>query len=62
MPVSANGQPAFAVYMRQPDGSHTAFQLQLPTVTAAGISHVACFFDTNLFARFGLPDTLTTSP
>ena len=62
VPVSANGQPAFAVYMRQPDGSHTAFQLQLPTVTAAGISHVACFFDTNLFARFGLPDTLTTSP
>ncbi len=58
VPVSANGQPAFALYMRQPDGRHTAFQLQLPTVTAEGISYVACFFDTNLFARFGLPDTL----
>lgn len=56
--VSANGSPAFALYMRQPDGSHTAFHLQVPTVTAAGISYVACFFDTNLFARFGLPDTL----
>lgn len=56
--VSANGRPAFALYMRQPDGSHAAFQLQLPTVTAAGISYVACFFDTNLFARFGLADTL----
>ena len=58
VPVSANGQPAFALYMIQPDGSHAAFQLQVPTVTAAGISYVACFFDTELFARFGLPDTL----
>jgi RNA polymerase sigma-70 factor (ECF subfamily) len=56
--VSANGRPAFALYMIQPDGSHRAFQLQVPTVTAAGVSHVACFFDTSLFARFGLPDTL----
>ena len=56
--VSANGQPALALYMIQPDGSHRAFQLQVPTVTAEGISHVACFFDTKLFARFGLPDTL----
>ena len=61
VPVWANGRPAFAVYMRQLDGTHVAFQLQMPTVTAAGISHVACFFDTNLFARFGLPDTLTPS-
>ncbi len=56
--VSANGQTAFALYMIQPDGMHRAFQLQVPTVTADGVSHVACFFDTELFARFGLPDTL----
>jgi hypothetical protein len=23
------------------------------------VSHVGCFFDTTLFARFGLPDALT---
>jgi len=56
--VSANGRPAFALYMIHPDGSHRAFQIQVPTVTADGVSHVACFFDTDLFARFGLPDTL----
>ncbi|HEY5822313.1 MAG TPA: sigma-70 family RNA polymerase sigma factor [Propionibacteriaceae bacterium] len=56
--VSANGAPAYALYMRQPDGTHTAFQLQMPTVTPEGVSYVACFFDTALFARFGLPDTL----
>ncbi len=58
--VSANGEPAFALYMRQPDGSHRAFHVQMPRVTAAGICYVACFFDTKLFARFGLPDTLAT--
>lgn len=56
--VAANGQPAWALYMRDPDGEHRAFQLQVPTVGPEGVSHVACFFDTNLFARFGLPDVL----
>ena len=59
VPIRANGQRAFALYMRQPDGSHGVFQLQLPTVNATGISHVCCFFDTDLFARFGLPAVLT---
>jgi RNA polymerase sigma-70 factor, ECF subfamily len=58
IPVPANGQPAFALYMRQPDGSYAAFQLQVLTVGGSGVSHVATFFDTSLFARFGLPDTL----
>jgi RNA polymerase sigma-70 factor, ECF subfamily len=58
LPVSANGQPAFALYMKQPDGSHGAFQLQVLTLDGTGVSHVATFFDTSLFARFGLPYTL----
>src|SRR5215204_4943041 len=58
IPVSANGQPAFALYMKQPDGSYGAFQLQVLTLDGTGVSHVATFFDTSLFARFGLPYTL----
>ena len=57
--VSANGGPAWALYMRDPvDGVHRAFQLQVPTVGEAGVTHVRVFFDTTLFARFGLPDEL----
>ncbi|WP_375423638.1 sigma-70 family RNA polymerase sigma factor [uncultured Friedmanniella sp.] len=58
LPVSANGQAALALYMRGEDGRHHAFQLQVPTVTELGVSHVVAFFETGLFARFGLPDIL----
>ena len=58
LPTSANGQPAFGLYMRQPDGSHSAFQLQVLTLSGHKVSHVACFFDTNLFGRFGLPEAI----
>ena len=57
--VSANGGPAWALYMRDPsDGVHRAFHLQVPTVGPDGVTHVAAFFDTGLFARFGLPKEL----
>jgi RNA polymerase sigma-70 factor (ECF subfamily) len=58
VPTSANGQPAFGLYMRQPDGSHSAFQLQVLTLSGHKVSHVACFFDTTLFGRFGLPEAI----
>jgi hypothetical protein len=45
VPVSANGQPAFAMYMRGPDGAHHAFQIQVLTVTPTGVSHAVAFFD-----------------
>ncbi|HEU4512648.1 MAG TPA: sigma-70 family RNA polymerase sigma factor [Nocardioidaceae bacterium] len=54
--ADANGQPAFALYMRDADGVHRAFQLQVLTVTDRGVSHVGCFFDTGLFGAFGLPE------
>jgi RNA polymerase sigma-70 factor, ECF subfamily len=54
--ADANGQPAFALYMRDADGVHRAFQLQVLTVTGGGVSHVGCFFDTGLFDAFGLPE------
>ncbi|GAA3576123.1 sigma-70 family RNA polymerase sigma factor [Microlunatus spumicola] len=57
--VSANGGPAFALYMRDPvDGVHRAFHLQVPTLGADGVTHVRVFFDPGLFARFGLPEEL----
>jgi RNA polymerase sigma-70 factor (ECF subfamily) len=55
VPTSANGQPALALYMKQPDGTHHAFQLQVLTLSEKGVSHVGCFFDTTLFEKFGLP-------
>ncbi len=56
--ADANGQPAFALYMRDQDGIHRAFQIQVLTVTDGKVSHVGCFFDTRLFDAFGLPEVL----
>jgi RNA polymerase sigma-70 factor (ECF subfamily) len=57
--TTANGQPAFGLYMRQPDGSFTPFHLQVLTLDRAGkVSHVAAFFDQALFEKFGLPASL----
>lgn len=58
VPTSANGQPAFGLYMRGDDGVHRAFHLQVLDVTPAGVRHVAAFFDTSLFEKFGLPAVL----
>lgn len=61
--TTANGQPAFGLYMRGADGVHRPFHLQVLSVrpgegTERVIDHVACFFDRSLFARFGLPETV----
>ncbi|MGH3096815.1 MAG: sigma-70 family RNA polymerase sigma factor [Streptosporangiales bacterium] len=56
--TEANGQPAFGLYMRGGDGSFWPFHLQVLTFGPAGVSHVAAFFDTHLFATFGLPSSL----
>jgi RNA polymerase sigma-70 factor (ECF subfamily) len=58
VPTSANGQPVLALYMRDDDGVHRAFQLQQLTIDGGRVSHVVCYFDTSLFARFALPDEL----
>jgi RNA polymerase sigma-70 factor (ECF subfamily) len=57
VPTEANGQPAFATYLRRHGGWH-AFQLQVLTPTPRGIAHVAAFFDLSLFPTFGLPMSL----
>ena len=56
--TAANGQPALALYMREDDGVHRAFQLQQLSVRDGAVSHVTCYFDTSLFEVFGLPNQL----
>jgi RNA polymerase sigma-70 factor (ECF subfamily) len=57
IPLTANGQPAAAMYMRDGD-SHVPFQLHVLDIHADGVSRVAAFLDTTLFAKFGLPQRL----
>jgi RNA polymerase sigma-70 factor (ECF subfamily) len=56
VPVTANGQPAFAVYRRDDDGVYRAHVLEVLTPTATGIARIVAFaVDANGFAAFGLP-------
>jgi RNA polymerase sigma-70 factor (ECF subfamily) len=52
--IAANGRPAIAMWVRERDGGHHAHAIQLPTVTADGVSHVVSFLDPALFPAFGL--------
>lgn len=54
----ANGQPAFGLYMRGPEGDFTPFQLQVLELDGDRVKHVGAFFDVSLFATFGLPPRL----
>lgn len=58
LPTRANGQPAFGLYMRQPDGSFTPFHLQVLDLDGGRVRHVGAFFDESLFAMCGLPERL----
>lgn len=60
LPLTANGQPAAAMYMRLPDtgGRHVPFQLHVLDLGPDGVSHVVAFLDTSLFPKFGLPEVL----
>lgn len=58
LPIEANGQPGVAIYLRGPDGDFHAFNLQVFTITAVGISHVGTFLDVALFSKFALPESL----
>lgn len=53
--TSANGQPAYGLYMRQPSGEFRPFHLQVLMITGGAVSHVGAFFDHRLFETFGLP-------
>ena len=55
VPVTANGERAFAVYQRKPAGVYHAHAVLAVTVTATGIARIIAFQDTGLFGSFGLP-------
>jgi len=57
VPVSANGQPAFAIYRRGEDGTYRAFETQVLTMATTGIARITVFFEPRLFDRFGLPES-----
>jgi hypothetical protein len=54
VPVTANGERAFAVYRREPAGMYHAHAVLAVTVTATGIARIVAFQDTGLFGSFGL--------
>ncbi|TYL55537.1 sigma-70 family RNA polymerase sigma factor [Nocardioides sp. BGMRC 2183] len=62
LPVWANGQPAFGLYMRQPDGHFTPFQFQVLQMVGDSanprVRHVTAFFGDHIFTQFGLPESL----
>lgn len=57
--TTANAQPAFALYMREPGGTFVPFHLQVLTLDGDRVRHVAAFFGDRLFDTFGLPRLLT---
>jgi len=59
LPITANGQPAFAAYLRGDDGVHRAHAIQVLTCDGASITRIASFNDAGLFLIFALPGTLT---
>jgi RNA polymerase sigma-70 factor, ECF subfamily len=56
--ISANGQPAFALYMRTPEGHFEPFHLQVLDIVDGRVRHVGAFFEPRLFTTFGLPARL----
>jgi RNA polymerase sigma-70 factor (ECF subfamily) len=54
VPLTANGQPAFAAYCPDGGGGHRLHTLQVLTVTPTGIAHNVVFQDPKVFTAFGL--------
>src|SRR5262249_24603494 len=59
--IAANGQPAFAAYLRGGDGMHRAHAIQVLTCDGASITRIASFNDAGLFPIFTLRSTLTAA-
>jgi len=57
LPATANGQPAFGLYLAD-EVAHRAFQLHVLTLGPAHVTHVVAFNSPGLFAKFGLPEML----
>jgi RNA polymerase sigma-70 factor (ECF subfamily) len=59
VPIRANGQPAFGMYLRDPHAPiFRAHGIVVLTLDGNRVAQITRFGDTSLFARFGLPRTL----
>ncbi len=58
LPTSANGQPAFGVYMLEADGVHRAFQLAVLDLGEGGVHHATVWFGVEHLVACGLPAEL----
>jgi RNA polymerase sigma-70 factor (TIGR02960 family) len=56
----ANGQPAFACYLRTHEGPLRAYGLMVLTLSGDRVVAITGFPDTSVFASFGLPRALST--
>jgi RNA polymerase sigma-70 factor (ECF subfamily) len=54
VPTAANGQPAFAAYLREADGVYRAHAMIVLTLTGALITRIVIFLEPALFRLFGL--------
>jgi RNA polymerase sigma-70 factor, ECF subfamily len=54
VPAAANGQPAFAAYLRDADGVHRAHAMIVLTLTGSLITRIVIFLEPALFRLFGL--------
>jgi RNA polymerase sigma-70 factor (ECF subfamily) len=62
LPTSANGQPAFAAYMRGADGVHRAHGILVLTIATSRVTRATMFMDPGLLATFGMPPALPAAP
>ena len=59
-PTTANGQPAFAVYLRDPEGDlHRAFAIKVLTLREGRIAEISGFANPSLFRPFDLAEART---
>jgi RNA polymerase sigma-70 factor, ECF subfamily len=58
LPTTANGQPAFAIYLREGDGVYRAHGIMVLTIATSRVTRVTTFIDPGLLATFGLPPAL----
>lgn len=57
IPAELNGQPAYAMYLRESEGApFLPWNIHVITVRGGAVRHVVAFFDHTLFERFGLPN------
>ena len=54
VPAAANGQPAFAAYLRDADGAYRAHAMIVLTLAGALITRIVIFLEPALFRLFGL--------